>query len=130
MCDDSANYSHPLWLIDLLKKDWPEQWRDIANANNQRPPIWLRVNKRQVSGFGYRKKIQALSIECAVHPLIEEALKAESKINVTELPDFETGGVSVQDAGAQIAAHVLQVKAGERVLDLCAAPGGKTCHIL
>jgi len=130
MCDDSANYSHPLWLIDLLKKDWPEKWRDIANANNQRPPIWLRVNKRQANGIDYRKKLQALSIECAVHPLIEEALKAESKISVTELPDFETGGVSVQDAGAQIAARVLQVKEGERVLDLCAAPGGKTCHIL
>ena len=128
--NDSARYSHPPWLMDLLKQDWPTQWQDIANANNQRPPIWLRVNQQQVSGAQYQEKMQALSMASSKHPELDEALKTESKINVIELPDFEAGAVSVQDAGAQFAAHVLQVKEGERVLDLCAAPGGKACHIL
>ena len=128
--DDSARYSHPSWLLELLKKDWPEQWQGIADANNQRPPIWLRVNQRQCSALEYQKKLEALSISTSIHPMLKAALKAESKINVIELPDFEKGALSVQDAGAQFAAQLLQLKEGESVLDLCAAPGGKTCHML
>lgn len=128
--DDSAVYSHPPWLLELLKKDWPEQWQEIADANNQRPPLWLRVNQRQTSVLEYQKKLEAISISTSIHPDLEAALKAESKINVTELPDFKNGALSVQDAGAQFAAQLLELKEGESVLDLCAAPGGKTCHML
>lgn len=128
--DEAELYSHPPWLISILKQDWPGHWRHILEANNQRPPIWLRVNQLQSSGSDYQKKLKSQSIEFSVHPDIDEAIKIESKINVRELPGFEAGAVSVQDAGAQYAAHLLDVKKGERVLDLCAAPGGKTCHIL
>lgn len=128
--DDSAVYSHPTWLLDLLKQDWPESWQNIADANNKRPPVWLRVNQQQSTALEYQKKMQELSIVSSTHPVIAEALKIESTLNVKELPDFEAGAVSVQDAGAQFAAHILSVKDGENVLDLCAAPGGKTCHIL
>lgn len=128
--DDSAVYSHPAWLLELLKQDWPDCWQNIADANNKRPPIWLRVNQQQCTALEYQKKMQDSSIVSTAHPVIAEALKLESTLNVKELPDFEAGAVSVQDAGAQFAAHILSVKDGETVLDLCAAPGGKTCHIL
>ena len=130
LTDDSALYSHPPWLMDLLKKDWPEHWRVLVEANNQRPPIWLRVNQRQYTGAQYQAQLEKDAVDSSLHPLFAQALKLESKINVTDLPDFDLGALSVQDAGAQLAATLLAAKKGERVLDLCAAPGGKTCHIL
>jgi len=128
--DESAFYSHPPWLLDVIKNDWPERWRDIVDANNQRPPVWLRINLRQNTASDYQEKLGLQSIDFSLHPVITEAIKIESKVAITELPGFEDGEVSVQDAGAQFAAHLLGAKEGERVLDLCAAPGGKTCHIL
>jgi len=128
--DDVARFSHPRWLIELLKQDWPQQTAQILDANNQRPPMWLRVNAGRISVTDYIKQLDAQQIKTIRHPLAEAALKLESPMDVSRLPGFTQGLVSVQDAAAQLAAKLLGAENGERVLDLCAAPGGKTCHVL
>lgn len=128
--DDVANYSHPEWFINLLRKDWPEHWQQILQANNQRPPLWLRINRAQKETQQYKKLLDERGFESSVHPVAQQALKLERSVDVFSLPGFEQGMVSVQDAGAQLAAGLLDVHSGQSVLDLCAAPGGKTCHLL
>lgn len=128
--DDVANYSHPEWIINLLRKDWPECWQKILQANNQRPPLWLRVNHIQQQTQAYKKLLDEKGFNAITHPFVSSAIKLERSIDVFSLPGFEQGMVSVQDAGAQLAADLLNVQAGQSVLDLCAAPGGKTCHII
>jgi 16S rRNA (cytosine967-C5)-methyltransferase len=128
--DDVARFSHPRWLIDLLKQDWPQQTAQILDASNQRPPMWLRVNTGKISVEDYIKRLDAQQIKAVRHPLADAALKLDSPMDVSRLPGFTQGLVSVQDAAAQLAAKLLGAEKGERVLDLCAAPGGKTCHVL
>lgn len=128
--DEVARFSHPRWLIDLLKQDWPQQTVQILDANNQRPPMWLRVNAGKTSVEDYIKRLDAQQIKAIRHPLADVALKLESPMDVSRLPGFAQGLVSVQDAAAQLAAKLLGAENGERILDLCAAPGGKTCHLL
>lgn len=128
--DDVANYSHPEWVINLLRKDWPEYWQKILQANNQRPPLWLRVNHIQQQTQPYKKLLDEKGFNAITHPFASSAIKLERGVDVFSLPGFEQGMVSVQDAGAQLAAGLLNVQAGQSVLDLCAAPGGKTCHLV
>lgn len=128
--DNVAKYSHPDWLINMLRKDWPDHWQQILQANNQRPPLWLRVNQLQKETPQYKKLLDDQNIESSFHPAALQAIKIERSIDVFSLPGFNQGMVSVQDAGAQLAASLLDVSAGQNVLDLCAAPGGKTCHLL
>ena len=128
--DEVARFSHPRWLIDLVQQDWPQQTVQILDANNRRPPMWLRVNVSKTSVEDYLKKLDAQQIIAVRHPLADAALKLESPMDVSRLPGFAQGLVSVQDAAAQLAAKLLGAENGERVLDLCAAPGGKTCHLL
>lgn len=128
--NQEAYYSHPYWLIALLKQDWPDHWQAILKANNQRPPLWLRVNAAQNNTEAYKSLLDEQGLPSSVHDFALQALKLEQGVDVTSLPGFAQGSVSVQDAGAQLAATLLDVKKGQRVLDLCAAPGGKTCHVL
>jgi len=128
--NQEAYYSHPYWLIALLKEDWPDHWQAILIANNQRPPLWLRVNAAQNNAVVSKLLLDARVLSSSQHPLALQALKLEQGVDVTSLPGFAQGAVSVQDAGAQLAATLLDVKKGQTVLDLCAAPGGKTCHVL
>lgn len=128
--NQEAFYSHPYWLIALLRQDWPQYWQSILQANNQRPPLWLRVNAMHHSREAYQTLLQAQAIASSPHLFAPQALKLEQGIDVTSLPGFAQGQVSVQDAGAQLAANLFNVHKGQRVLDLCAAPGGKTCHVL
>lgn len=128
--DDIAKYSHPDWLIALLRIDWPEHWQKILQANNQRPPLWLRVNPLQKETQRYKEILDEQDIKSSFHPSASQAIKIERSIDVSTLPGFNQGVVSVQDAGAQLAATLLDVHAGQSVLDVCAAPGGKTCHLL
>ena len=128
--NQEAYYSHPYWLIAQLKKDWPDHWQAILEANNQRPPLWLRVNAAQNKTEAYKALLDEQCLSSSLHDLAPQALKLEQGVDVTGLPGFAQGAVSVQDAGAQFAAVLLDVQKGQRVLDLCAAPGGKTCHVL
>ncbi len=147
---DQVKYSHPAWLLEKIKKDWPadgaahgvEQdtvesprgWRQIVDANNQRPAFWLRINPANYSVEQYKKMLTdaavAFNDETVFSGSLDQALKLEQGIDVRTLPGFADGAVSVQDAGAQLAAELLTVSGKQRVLDLCAAPGGKTCHLL
>ena len=128
--DAVARSAHPQWLIDSLAQDWPASVEQILEANNQRPPMWIRVNRSRIPVDDYRALLAAADIEVEPHPLVDTALKLAVPVDVGRLPGFDTGLVSVQDASAQLAAVLLGAKSGERVLDLCAAPGGKTCHVL
>lgn len=127
---DAARFSHPEWMLGKIKKDWPEQWQQLVEANNQRPALWLRVNKRQNDVLQYKKLLDEHDIESEITDLSDQALKLVQGLDVRLLPGFSDGAVSVQDAGAQLSANLLNVLDGQRVLDLCAAPGGKTTHIL
>jgi 16S rRNA (cytosine967-C5)-methyltransferase len=132
--DDQVRYSHPDWILKKIKKDWPQDqvygWQKILDANNQRPAFWLRVNQLQSNAVQYQQLLTELEIESEVSLLADHALKLSQGIDVRQLPGFSDGVVSVQDVGAQLAAQLLEASADHRVLDLCAAPGGKTCHIL
>lgn len=127
----AARHSHPQWLIDAIREDWPEWWEEVLEANNQRPPLHLRVNLLKTSREAYldeleRAGLAAEKIDLAGAP---GALRMAKPVDVSLLPGFEAGRVSVQDAGAQLAAPLLDPQPGERILDACAAPGGKTAHL-
>jgi 16S rRNA (cytosine967-C5)-methyltransferase len=125
-----ARHAHPAWLLDAFARDWPESWPVMVTAGNTEPPMWLRVNRRQASRDEYRAKLAAAGIAAESSAFAPEALKLSEPVNVGELPGFAEGAVSVQDAAAQLAPYWLAAGSGMRVLDACAAPGGKACHIL
>ena len=127
---DAARFSHPEWMLEKFKKDWPEQWQQLIEENNKRPAFWLRVNKRQNDALQYKALLDENDIETEVTDLSDQALKLVQGMDVRLLPGFSDGALSVQDAGAQLSANLLNVLDGQSVLDLCAAPGGKTTHIL
>ncbi len=119
----------PYWIIKRVKPAWPEQWKEVLAASNQRAPMTLRVNHSKIQTIDYINKLKEVGIEAQPHPLVESAIELKQPVNVYKLPDFERGYVSVQDASAQLAGYLLACKAGMTVLDACAAPGGKTGHI-
>jgi len=128
--DLTAKWAHPSWLLKQLQKDWPLQWEQIAHANNAHPPFTLRVNTRLISRATYLEQLQTANI--AVIPTADTpcGVTLKSPLNVQQLPGFTQGWVSVQDEAAQLAAFLLDVPPDARVLDACAAPGGKTAHLL
>ncbi len=131
--NNEARFSHPAWLIDQIKKDWPDHWQDILRANNERAPMWLRVNNRHNTTADYLQQLEAATGEQhTLLPGIDSAIRLASPKPVGELPGFADGDASVQDAAAQLAAVWLCEKSNEglRILDACAAPGGKTGHLL
>jgi len=123
---ESAIYSHPVWMIDMIRQDWPADWKDILVANNQHPPFSLRVNQKNNSRETYLKKLT----DAYLIPETQAGIVLKDATDVRQLPGFAAGDVSVQDGAAQLAAELLGVAEQERVLDACAAPGGKTTHIL
>ncbi|NNJ95782.1 MAG: 16S rRNA (cytosine(967)-C(5))-methyltransferase RsmB [Gammaproteobacteria bacterium] len=128
--DPVARFAHPQWLIDRLQQDWPEQFDQVLRANNQRPPLWLRVNLSKISVDDYLQQLGSHQMTAVRHSHALAALRLDTPMDVGQIPGFVDGLVSVQDAAAQMAAQLLAPKNDERVLDLCAAPGGKTCHLL
>lgn len=126
----TERYAHPTWLLDRLQQDWPEQWQDIATQNNAQAPLWLRVNRQRVDIAEFDKRLQESGFQTRRHPEAPEAIAVEPAVAVAALPGFADGLVSVQDPAAQLAAILLDPQADERVLDACAAPGGKTSHLL
>jgi 16S rRNA (cytosine967-C5)-methyltransferase len=131
----STQYNHPPWLIEQLRQDWPDHWQAILNGNNERAPMWLRVNPRHHSAAEYlqvladAKKVKTDAIGIMLAGL-EQAICLTRPWPVEDLPGFREGAVSVQDGAAQIAAPWLLQGGGKRVLDACAAPGGKTGQLL
>ena len=127
---EAAQYAHPVWLLAALKTAWPESWQRIAAANNERPPMILRVNLRCGSREDYLARLGQAGLEAHPLSLSPYAISLPEILDVSRLPGFDQGHVSVQDAGAQIAAVLLDARPGHRILDACAAPGGKCGHIL
>jgi 16S rRNA (cytosine967-C5)-methyltransferase len=125
-----AQHAHPAWLLDQLQADWPGQWPDIVKANNSQAPLWLRVNRRLIDPAQYRELLAAAGLEARFSDEAADAILVEPAVPVSQLPGFDRGLVSVQDAAAQLAADYLDARPGDQVLDACAAPGGKSCHLL
>jgi 16S rRNA (cytosine967-C5)-methyltransferase len=128
MATDLGRYSYPQWWIDRVAAEYPEAWREILDAGNARPPLTLRVNRRKITRDNYLEMLKLQDI--AAHVVGRQGIVIEKPRPVSLLPGFAEGQVSVQDAGAQMAAELLDVADGMRVLDACAAPGGKAAHLL
>ncbi len=128
--DPESDYAHPLWWISSIKKAWPLQWQAILQANNNYPPFALRVNQRHMTREGYLAKLQAHELSAHIIPQTQAGIILDSPMAVESLPGFAEGEISVQDGAAQLAAELLDLQPGQRVLDACAAPGGKLTHIL
>lgn len=128
LADDEARYQHPRWWIELLRVEQPQRWQSILEAGNTHPPMCLRVNRRRVAPEAYLAQLNAAGL--AARSVGECALLLHKPVPVASLPGFAEGLVSVQDAGAQHCPPLLDLAPGQRVLDACAAPGGKCAHIL
>ncbi|WP_240668250.1 MULTISPECIES: 16S rRNA (cytosine(967)-C(5))-methyltransferase RsmB [Piscinibacter] len=129
--DPVARHNHPRWWIERLQQDWPQHWQALLEADNQRAPMVLRVNRRHGDAAGYLARLRAAGLEAT--PAGDAAIVLAQPCPVTRLPGFAAGDVSVQDLAAQRAAPLLLgagLPPGARVLDACAAPGGKTAHLL
>ena len=122
--------AHPRWLQKSLKAFWPDDWLAICAANNSQPPFTLRVNQQVSSRDAYLAQLAECDIAAHATPFSPDGITLASPCDVTALPGFADGAVSVQDEAAQLAAQLLLLEPGQRVLDACCAPGGKTCHIL
>ncbi|WP_038175846.1 16S rRNA (cytosine(967)-C(5))-methyltransferase RsmB [Vibrio pacinii] len=127
---NAGKYGHPNWLLKMLQESYPDQWEQLVDANNSKAPMWLRVNRQHHTRDEYLELLNNENIEYSLHPQAEDAIKLASPCDVTLLPGFSRGWVSVQDAAAQLSVNYLQPQNGELILDCCAAPGGKTAHIL
>lgn len=124
----AARWNYPLWWIDACKSAYPNDWQTILTAGNAAPPLTLRVNQRKTSVADYLSLLQKNGMQArTTGPL---AIRLEQALPVQQIPGFSDGLVSVQDAAAQLAVPLLDVHDGMRVLDACAAPGGKTGHLL
>lgn len=128
--DPVVRTAHPRWLQKSLKAFWPEQWEAICTANNAHPPMILRVNRRHQTRNAYLELLSQAGI--GAHPCVfsRDGIILDAAADVRSLPGFADGWISVQDEAAQLAADLLDLAPGQRVLDACCAPGGKTCHIL
>ena len=128
--DAVARSAHPRWLIDALARDWPEHVDAILAANNAPSPPMLRVNARRTTRDSMLAALAQASIEAQPHAFLRDGIVLAANTDVTRLPGFGEGHFSVQDGAAQCAAVLLDLRDGLRVLDACAAPGGKACHVL
>ncbi len=128
--DPVVRTAHPRWLQKSLKAFWPEQWEAICAANNAHPPMILRVNRRHHTRDAYLGLLTEASIAATPCVYSRDGIILDAAADVRSLPGFAEGWISVQDEAAQLAADLLDLAPGQRVLDACCAPGGKTCHIL
>ncbi len=127
---DEFMFAHPSWLITRIKDAWPMDWQAILNANNTHPPMSLRINAQRANREDYQQRLEAQGRSSKCLSFSSQGLSLDTACKVDELPGFSQGEVSVQDEAAQLAVSLLDLKPHLRVLDACAAPGGKTAHIL
>jgi 16S rRNA (cytosine967-C5)-methyltransferase len=123
-------FAHPKWLLRELQSDWPDDWLDIVQANNRAAPLWLRVNRARREHEKVANLLEQGGFTIVAHPSARDALRLSPAAPVSDIPGFSDGLISVQDPAAQLAVDLLELTDNLRVLDACAAPGGKTCHIL
>ena len=130
--NEVADFAHPQWWLNIIKKNWLEdkRWQQILIANNQNPPMTLRVNTSHIERENYLKLLEENKIAATIAQHSPDAIYLEKPVPVNTLPLFSEGKVSIQDEAAQLAAILLNPQKGERILDACAAPGGKTIHLL
>jgi 16S rRNA (cytosine967-C5)-methyltransferase len=128
--DAVAAYSHPRWFIDMVQRAWPQKFKDILCANNQYPPMHLRVNLQKIQRADYIKLLVEKHIGAAEDQFTDTGITLHFPQPIAKLPGFEQGLVFVQDLASQLAANLLELKPNVSMLDACAAPGGKLTHIL
>ena len=128
--DLEVRHAHPRWIIDRLRTDWPDDWEAILAANGARAPMTLRAGRRAGGRDACIEALRREGLEASPHPVAPDAVVLRGPVGVEALPGFADGAVSVQDAAAQLAVPLLDLEPGQRVLDACAAPGGKTVQIL
>jgi 16S rRNA (cytosine967-C5)-methyltransferase len=128
--DEDTNLNHPSWLVDELRLAWPEQADSIMAANNHPAPMTLRVNLSKTDLTTYQSLLKDKGLNAKAIPTVPGALQLLDAVSVEALPGFSEGLVSIQDQASQLVAPLLDAKPGQKVLDACAAPGGKTCHLL
>lgn len=128
--DPVIRHAHPRWLQKALKAHWPNDWEAICTGNNGHPPMTLRVNRQRTNRDDYLKQLADAGIAAHACRFSDDGIQLDSACDVYQLPQFSVGAVSVQDEAAQLAADLMDLQAGQRVLDACCAPGGKTCHML
>ena len=127
---EEVRWNHPQWFIEALKRDWPDDWEAILAADDARAPMWLRANSSMNSADEYQEKLEAVGIRADTLEGVPDALRLAEPCPVESLPGFADGAASVQDAAAQIAARWLLGHKRGAILDACAAPGGKSGHLL
>ncbi len=125
-----SRLNFPQWLLDELQSKWKDNWESIIDASNQRAPMVLRINTRLTNIEEYSDLLSKEDIPFKLHQFCPDAIVLDNAVAVSLLPGFEDGLVSVQDGAAQLAVEIMDIKPEMRILDCCAAPGGKTCHIL
>ena len=128
--DPGFTWNHPQWFIDKLSHNWPDHWQAVLSANDQQAPLTLRANVRQQSRGQALRQLADAGIDAAPCRFSDAGLTLAAPMDVAAIPGFSAGQLSVQDEAAQLAAELLGAEPGERILDACAAPGGKLCHLL
>ena len=125
-----TRHAHPAWLAAALQRDWPQQAETVMLADNRESPLMLRVNRQRSERATLIDQLQVAGYAATAHPWLDDALVLPHSVDVTRMPGFEDGLFAVQDGAAQVAADLADLHDGLRVLDACAAPGGKACHLL
>jgi 16S rRNA (cytosine967-C5)-methyltransferase len=128
--EPATRHAHPAWLAQAIARDWPEQADEVLASANKEPPLMLRANRRRTDRGELAERLRAAGQAAELHPWLADGLVLPHSTDVTRLPGFDEGHFAVQDGSAQVPADLLELADGQRVLDACAAPGGKACHAL